>query len=445
MNKITYQVEGMHCASCELVIERTLLSLAGIISVNISRKRNLLTLEFSGINPPDLTFLNSRLSALGYKLYHINNRPKRKLMPRLLIVTGSILVSLAIYFLIQKIGLSGIIRVDKSSSLPTFFVFGLLAGTTTCAALAGSVVLSLSKNWNSQSDTTWQRLKPHIFFNLGRAISYALFGAILSLIGSVISLTSTGTAVIIILVSGLLFVIAVQNLGINLPNFFALNFSKNISKKLLKIKGNNLLNSAILGFLTFFLPCGFTLTVQGLALLSGSVIQGSAMMFSFALGTIIPLFLIGAGSSKIYSNPKWSRLFGYVIATFLILFAFINFKAAFTILNKNITFFSNNSQEFVASIPYNEENFQVIKMDANAKGYSPNRFTVKSGIPVKWEIYDSGTSGCTNAIIAKDLFLERVNLTVGETTTKEFLPTKSGLYRFSCWMGMVSGTIEVTD
>ena len=55
-----------------------------------------------------------------------------------------------------------------------------------------------------------------------------------------------------------------------------------------------------------------------------------------------------------------------------------------------------------------------------------------------------GTSGCTNAIISK-LWNGQISLTQGKTSVKEFTPSKVGLYKFSCWMGMVSGTIEVVD
>ena len=82
-------------------------------------------------------------------------------------------------------------------------------------------------------------------------------------------------------------------------------------------------------------------------------------------------------------------------------------------------------------------------MEASASGYSPDSFTVKAGQPVLWEIKDTGTSGCTNAIISDTLFDGQISLTPGTTTTKEFTPTKPGRYRFSCWMGMVTGVIEV--
>jgi plastocyanin domain-containing protein len=84
-------------------------------------------------------------------------------------------------------------------------------------------------------------------------------------------------------------------------------------------------------------------------------------------------------------------------------------------------------------------------MEASASSYSPDSFTVRAGVPVRWEITDTGTSGCTNAVISKDLFEGQVSLTHGKTSVKEFTPDEPGRYRFSCWMGMVTGEIVVVD
>ena len=86
---------------------------------------------------------------------------------------------------------------------------------------------------------------------------------------------------------------------------------------------------------------------------------------------------------------------------------------------------------------------QVLKMDASSSGYKPNYFKVRAGIPVRWEITDTGTSGCTNAIISKSLFDGEIDLTPGQTSIKEFTPQNPGKYKFSCWMGMISGIMEV--
>jgi plastocyanin domain-containing protein len=85
-------------------------------------------------------------------------------------------------------------------------------------------------------------------------------------------------------------------------------------------------------------------------------------------------------------------------------------------------------------------------MDASSTGYTPNTFTVKAGQPIRWEITDRGTSGCTNAIISHSLFDGPIYLVPGTTSIKEFTaPTTPSTYRFSCWMGMISGTIVIVN
>jgi len=105
----------------------------------------------------------------------------------------------------------------------------------------------------------------------------------------------------------------------------------------------------------------------------------------------------------------------------------------------------NNSFQKEEGLPPIVNGKQILKMDASSRGYSPNYFKVKVGIPVRWEITDKGTSGCTNAVISKNLFEGEIPLILSQTSVKEFTPEKPGKYKFSCWMGMVSGIIEVVD
>jgi plastocyanin domain-containing protein len=84
-------------------------------------------------------------------------------------------------------------------------------------------------------------------------------------------------------------------------------------------------------------------------------------------------------------------------------------------------------------------------MEASASGYSPDRLKVAVNTPVRWEIKDTGTSGCTNVVKTQSLFNGEVTLTHGQTSVKEFVPTKVGRFRYSCWMGMVKGVIDVVD
>ena len=92
-----------------------------------------------------------------------------------------------------------------------------------------------------------------------------------------------------------------------------------------------------------------------------------------------------------------------------------------------------------------EDGKQVVKMDASSRGYDPDYIRVRVNVPVRWEVNAKDISGCTNAIISNSLFDGQIKLTKGELSVKEFTPTKTGKYRFTCWMGMVKGIMEVVD
>ncbi len=92
---------------------------------------------------------------------------------------------------------------------------------------------------------------------------------------------------------------------------------------------------------------------------------------------------------------------------------------------------------------------QLLQMTVYATNYSPSIFTVKAGIPVRWEITSSGQPGCdSGAIVANNLVPGGsivLNPNQGQTVAQEFTPETPGTYRFACPMGMVWGSINVVN
>ena len=85
----------------------------------------------------------------------------------------------------------------------------------------------------------------------------------------------------------------------------------------------------IIWFGTFFLPCGFTQSMQIAALSSGSYITGSLIMFSFALGTFPVLALLSFGVEG-FSKSRFAPLFfksAGVVVLWLGIFAFLAWLA----------------------------------------------------------------------------------------------------------------------
>jgi sulfite exporter TauE/SafE len=287
-------------------------------------------------------------------------------------------------------------------------------------------------------------------FNLGRIISYVFFGALLGGIGSKLQISPTFTSILVMIVSIMMIFLALQMLGFKAFRKFQLTMPKFITRYVANeanFKGRQM--PFLMGAGTFFLPCGFTITAQGLALLSGDPLKGSLMMFLFALGTLPTLLAIGFSSVRFSQRPHQTIRFLKIAGVLVLFFAFYNINSQLNVLgftSFNDLNIRNNraeiSQEGLAPVVGGK---QILKMEAFASGYQPNYFKVKVGIPVRWEITDKGTSGCTNAIISKNLFDGQIALKPGKVSVKEFLPKEPGRYKFSCWMGMISGVIEVVD
>lgn len=447
-----FRIKGMHCPSCVLLVERKLKELKGVRKAEVSLKKEQVMVEGE---IPSIIDLNKLFEKDGYSFFEetIDETPRssKKKIFQILFISSALI---GIFFLFNKLGLGALVNVQLQSSLPTFFAFGMLAGLTFCAALVGGIILSLSKQWldlYGQTDSTFKKLQPHLMFNAGRLISYAVLGGILGAIGGQLKISLTFTSVLVMAVSVLMLILGLQMLGVKSLRAFQFSLPKSLTGRLSderKFKGRYL--PLLAGAATFFLPCGFTITSQGLALLSGSFLQGALIMLFFALGTTLPMLLIGLAGVKFFRHKTFAATFLKTAGVLVLFFALFNLNAQFNVLGwpslSNFTV-KTNSQIKTADdgFPPIIAGKQVLKMEASVKGYSPSYLKVREGIPVRWEITDTGTSGCTNAVIAKSLFSGQIDLKPGTTSVKEFSPPAPGKYKFSCWMGMVVGTLEVVD
>ena len=293
LKSTTYSVSGTHCHACEILIEKEINVMPGIKLVEVSTADA--SVKITGSKIPEITLLNKVFKDSGYVFSSPLSRGDARraegfvpdIFTSLLIVMGI----LAGFFLLNKIGIFSTFNVNSDSFYPAFFVFGLLAGLSTCAALVGGIILSLSQQWQSiykTGDSTLTRLQPTIIFNLGRLVFFALFGAILGYFGSFFHLSLTTGAVVAIIVSVIMLVLALQMLNVKWFNFINFSLPKSITSSIADEKNfTGRFMPFIMGGLTFFLPCGFTLTAQSLALASGNILNGALIMFSFALGTFI--------------------------------------------------------------------------------------------------------------------------------------------------------------
>ncbi len=454
-----YKVEGMHCASCEILIEKKLLDISNIKSVDASTGKGEVVVEYEG-DRPNPERLNKIFESENYKFSELASpksrpsetkagSPQNKANPTLVAFVIAIFIIIG-FLLLDRAGISGFLNVGSESPVIAFLGFGFLAGLSSCAALVGGIVLSMSKQWQSlysNEQSTFKKLQPHVMFNAGRVISFAVLGAILGLIGSRLQISLQFTSFLIILISLLMIALGLQMLGAKAFRKFKIGLPKFATRYI--TDENNFQGKYmpfIMGGLTFFLPCGFTMTAQSLALLSGNALSGTLIMGAFALGTVPMLLFIGLSSVKFSSKPHLAERFSKVAGFLVLFFALFNISGQLNVLGFTGFDFSQGmpaaSQSGLSPVVNGE---QVIKMIAHASSDEPNYFKVKVGVPVKWEITADEARGCNSAIISIGLFNGQIALAAGQTSVKEFTPQNLGKYRFSCTMGMVAGIIEVVN
>lgn len=235
---------------------------------------------------------------------------------------------MALFIFLQKIGVVNLISSGEVSYGTTFLI-GLVASVSTCMAVVGGLVLSVSANYAKEGD----KIRPQILFHAGRVFSFFVLGGAIGALGSAFQLGGTGAFVLALLVGVVMLV-----LGINLLDVFPWakklqpTLPKFLSKHLLEIKKiNHTVTPVLLGIVTFFLPCGFTQSMQLYALSTGSFLTGAMIMFIFALGTLPVLALLSFTSLGIHDKVK-SGIFFKTAGLVVIFFALFNLINSFVVI-----------------------------------------------------------------------------------------------------------------
>jgi len=200
----------------------------------------------------------------------------------------------------------------------------------------------------------------------------------------------------------------------------------------------------LLGAITFFLPCGFTQSMQVLALVSGSFSRGALSLFLFALGTMPVLLVLGIAAT--WARDKKFGVFQKVAGILILVFAIFTFKSALALKGVKNSVISNiasidRAAEKDNSDVSSNQNEQKIEMSVTSRGFKPSTLKIKKGVPVKWIVKGVQVSGCTNKIIIPILGIAK-NINSGENIIS-FTPTGTREIPFSCGMGMVRGKFLV--
>lgn len=501
------RIGGMTCVNCQNKIERKLKNTAGVQKADVSYSTGTADITYDSdiIGAKDLIAVIERLDYQVLPEEKKNGTDSGRMIGLLVIIVALyfLLQQFGILNLLVPSQLA-----DTKMGYGMLFVVGLLTSVH-CIAMCGGINLSQcigQTGGGGEGRSVLSSLLPSFLYNLGRVISYTVIGFLLGLAGMLAG-GGSGTGLpalfqgILKLAAGVIMVI----MGLNMLGIFPWlrRFNLRMPAFLVEKLGKKKLagqRPLVVGLINGLMPCGPLQSMQIVALASGNPLAGALSMLLFSLGTV-PLML-GLGSLVAALGRKFSQAVlgvGAVLVTVLglammsqggslsglllpdrllaLILAFCVLGAAASIPFSRIQYRVagvaaaavmvlavgaawGDISEYLGLSGYSEaagvnggdnvsgiaeiiDGVQVVNSTLEP-GHYPN-ITVQAGIPVKWVIdAPSGSiNGCNYKMLLNKYAIEH-EFHEGENVIT-FTPQETGTVDYTCWMGMIHGTITVTN
>ena len=300
-------------------------------------------------------------------------------------------------------------------------------------------------------------LRGPILYNLGRVISYTVIGGVVGGVGSVLFLSETVKAVILVVAALGMLLMGLGMLGW-LPWWLIPRTPAFLTKGLGKAGSGK--GPLVVGLLNGFIPCGPLQAMQLYALATGSVLTGALSMLLFSLGTV-PLML-GAGAIFSALKGKFTYVIQRVSAVLVVFFAVVMAASAFNLLGGRTV--ATEAPQAASATAKPEEKSSVAftagarqrlsacdggrRRAKGAGGPEPVGLSVyhrAEGNPRR--VYDHGGRKEYHRLQPDrraSAYNVKKALNAGDNVIK-FTPEETGLVPYTCWMGMLDGRILVVD
>lgn len=450
MKKVELKIKGMHCSSCEVLIERKLKKIPGIEKVNVSHTTGKATVYFSEV--PRFRDLQEAVKNDGYSISlpdsgnSSESRERNNVKKDYVGIGFTFLIITAVYLVLKQFNLiPENLSISNSMSYGFVFLIGLVAAVSSCIAVTGGLLLAIAGKYNESNPglNGYQKFKPHIYFNIGRVASYTLLGGLVGYLGSVLTISTKATGFLTIFVSLVMVILGFQLLNL-FPGLrrFQPKMPKFLAHKIHDAGDSGSKDAPFfLGAFTFFLPCGFTQALQLYILTKGSFTVGALTMLAFSLGTLPALISLGAISS--FAKGAFQKHFLRFAGVSVVLLGILNINNGLALTGNSINFakiFSRNNGTFQAVNNQRAQIIggkQIVSMKVSGLDYYPSNFTVVKGIPVEWHIDGSGAQGCAQVVVVPRLNIVQYLSRQGESIVN-FVPEETGSIAFSCPMGMTT-------
>jgi sulfite exporter TauE/SafE/copper chaperone CopZ len=473
LETVEFRAKGTTCHSCEEIIKRQARKADGVSMVEFDYATETGKVTFDP-RKTDINRIFRLIEKKGYSCSTGSNQNSNGWKKTIGWIAGIIGILIAGYFLFGLVDGIQMPQISQNMSYGLLLIVGLLTGFH-CIAMCGGFVVGYTSKDAQEGRSSH---KSHLMYAAGKTLSYTLIGAAFGLLGSIITFTPAMRG-IAGLIAGLFLIV----FGLNMLNIFPwlrkfqLRTPAFISR-FVGSKSKSTSSPLVIGLLNgLMIACGPLQAIYIMAAGTGSMIEGAKLLFIFALGTLPVMLAFGYFASFI--SRKMTQTLLKMSGAVVIVLGLIMLNNGLVLTGSGFDFRSivdsvragplpsaaasagsaggqvataaggnNAGNTATATATANnvavlKDGYQEIHMDVIKSGFSPNKFVLKKGVPVKWIIDGKELTGCNSGIQVPAYNL-KFQIQQG-TQTIEFTPTESGTIRWSCWMGMIPGTFIVQD
>jgi sulfite exporter TauE/SafE len=358
---------------------------------------------------------------------------------------------LAAFMLMKQFGLTGLFNIfpmaEAGMGYGMIFVTGLLTSVH-CVAMCGGIYLSQCVPGPARGGAA---IRPSLLYNLGRVAAYTAVGFIVGALGRVVTFSAAAQGGLKLAAGAFMVLMGLNMFGAfpqlrrlapRFPGIFTARAGAGGGKSPL-----------VVGLLNGLMPCGPLQAMQIYALSTGSPARGALSMLLFSLGTVPLMFGIGALSSAL--SKRFTRRAMAAGAALVALLGVSMLSQGWALAG-----FSPGAQPpgmrvaegagpgagggaAVGGADVAGDGAQLVGSTLEPGSYPA--ITVQSGTPVRWVIQapEGSINGCNYIMRIPEYGLEH-QFETGENII-EFTPDRAGKFIYSCWMGMIRGSITVVD
>ena len=311
----------------------------------------------------------------------------------------------------------------QAESLGMVLLLGFLTGLH-CIGMCGGIVTVYLRYGKQNDIPPW---RSHLQYGLAKTLSYALFGALFGLLGSIVHFSNDLKSSVSILGGLFLLYLGARSFGLlrPLPILNKLGYSR--------LRLHRLSNPLIVGLLNgLMISCAPLQALYLVAAGLGDPIYGAIMLAVFSLGTL-PIFMF-YGVILSSFNRLQSIWADRITTAIIVVYGVLMVNRGMALGGYSLSLL--NPGVGVEPTTMNTS-IQTLSMNADSKGWSKDEIYFEVGRKIRWEIQVDELTVCNRTIEVPALDIKR-DLQPGLNVI-EFDPGNHQTLVYTCWMGMLTG------